>query len=151
MLVLGRTGVQLDPDCVCVAAFIAPCQMSDIASGALIEMVTELLHPSNGSTVLRVGVAYISKSLQYYPALVTPFLEALLALPSDIRLRLLTSSGPKDELPVCGVSGGKYVLPCVAADWPAGVVLSALAALVLQQKLENLEQEHFEVLRYEAG
>ena len=74
-----------------------------MASGALVEMVTELLDPSNGSSVLRVGVSYVSKSLQFFPELAAPYLTALLSLPSDVRLRLLSTSGPKDELPV-GVS-----------------------------------------------
>ena len=91
----------------------AGVQISDGASGALVEMVTELLHPSNGSTVLRVGVAYIAKSLTLYPALVTPFLEALLSLPSDIRLRLLNPTGPKDELPVRTCASATFAPLCL--------------------------------------
>jgi hypothetical protein len=51
-------------------------------------------------------------------------------------------------LQVCGLAGGKYVLPCVAADWAPGTVLTALSGLVLKERLENLEQEHFDVLRF---
>ncbi len=75
-------------------------QIPEVASRALIETVTDLLQPANGTTVLRVGVAYLSKSLSLYPQLLSPFLIALLALPSEVRLRLLNPAGPKDELPV---------------------------------------------------
>lgn len=63
-------------------------------------MATDLLHPRNGTTVLRVGVAYLAKALVHYPALAGPFVSALLALPGDVRARLLNLDGPKDELPV---------------------------------------------------
>ena len=48
---------------------------------------------------------------------------------------------------IYGASGGKYVLPCAASDWAPAVLLPALASLVLDQGLDNLEQEHFDVLR----
>ncbi len=48
---------------------------------------------------------------------------------------------------VCGLAGGKYVLPCVAADWSPAVLLPELAGLVIGERLENLEQEHFDILR----
>ncbi len=48
---------------------------------------------------------------------------------------------------VAGVSGGKYSLPYAASDWAPNIVLPALGDLVVTQNLQNLEQEHFEVLR----
>jgi hypothetical protein len=79
-----------------------PCQLSPENTRDLVTMATDLLHPRNGTTVLRVGVAYLAKALQHYPTLAAPFVTALLALPGDVRARLLNLDGPKDELPVGG-------------------------------------------------
>ena len=82
--------------------------------------------------------------LSYFRLSVFCFAHLLLSSSLVLVVAMLVSS----PVQVCGLAGGKYVLPCVAADWAPGAVLSALSALVLRERLENLEQEHFDVLRY---
>lgn len=113
---------------------------------SLVELVVSLMQPSAGPLQLRVAVAYISPLVRTHNALMQPFIAAALALPSAERMKLLDRAAPRDQLPVWGVSGGKYRLPCAAASWPADAVCRALTAHITAASLEHLDVEHYELL-----
>lgn len=103
--------------------------------------------------VTRVFVGYAARLLSFYPSLRPLYVQAVLALPTEARERLLGVSevgefiAPEsDVLPLLGAMGQRVAVPSAAGVLPAAAVVDAVCEAVLTADLQHLETAHFQLL-----
>ncbi|OMJ90917.1 hypothetical protein SteCoe_6682 [Stentor coeruleus] len=117
------------------------------------EVVYTAFTPTDSKNVLRIGLIYIAPALHKYPELGDRYVECLLAVRDDIRRSLLempddsqTQTLMEEGMLVLGASTQRYKIKSCLILWKSSVVALALANNVKQNRLENLEEAHVDVL-----
>merc|ERR1711998_478166 len=108
--------------------------------------------------VQRVGICAVAPLVNAHSSLLRPLLRSLLHLPTTYREQLLqpaphaaAGDEPVDAVVCFGLTASQYPLLRLPAVWPALAVAKDMAALIAEDKLENLEREHVSVLKAVCG
>jgi hypothetical protein len=118
------------------------------------DVVGLCLVPTTHRSVLRVGLVYLAPVLYKHPYFADLYVECLLSLSPDLSAAILgtsleseTQSLIEEGLFVLGPSTQRYKLGGVPLLWDPTIVANALALHVKRNALENLEEQHVEVLK----
>lgn len=116
----------------------------------LLDLIYEIFRADSSQNILHIGLTYLSPILMQYPMLCDRYLEILIKIPEKIRETVLTNPSSSDEVQegyvVSGCKSFKYRLNGVSLVWNSVGIVQSLDKYVKENKLENFEKEHLQIL-----